>query len=116
VAGQLIELDLVMFREREQHAARGGLKRLVMTLDTTHFGRVRVEARALDNRLIVKLQAPTADAVEMMSAYGGEVRTAIEQLGWQVDEVAYELSTTSGSAARAVIDHVLSTGSVDREF
>src|SRR5688572_7776431 len=42
VGGRLIELDLVLFRERDSHAARGGLKRLVMTLDTTHLGRVHV--------------------------------------------------------------------------
>jgi hypothetical protein len=116
VAGQLIELDLVMFREREPKAARGGLKRLVMTLDTTHFGRVHVEARAIDNRLLVKLRAPTADAVEVMSAYGAEVRAAIELLGWSVDDVNYEIDPHAGRAAQAVIDHVLAAGSVDREL
>jgi hypothetical protein len=115
VGGRLIELDVVLFREREQRAARGGLKRLVMTLDTTHFGRVQVEARAVDSRIIVKLRAPTADAVEMMSAYGADVRAAIEQLGWSVDEVAYEIAD-GGRAAQAVVDHVLSSGSVDREL
>jgi ribosome-binding protein aMBF1 (putative translation factor) len=87
----------------------------VMTLDTTHFGRVQVEARAVDNRLIVKLRAPTADAVDVLSAYGTEVRAAIEQLGWSVDELTYELAEPA-RAARAVVDHVLSAGSVDQEL
>lgn len=116
VGGQLIELDLVMFREREPQAARGGLRRLVMTLDTTHFGRVRVEARAVDGRLIVKLGAPTADAVDTLAAYGKDVRGALEQLGWAVDDVRYEVDTPNTGAAHAVIQHVLSTGSVDREL
>jgi hypothetical protein len=116
VGGQLIELDLVMFREREQKAGRGGLKRLVMTLDTTHFGRVRVEARALDDHLMVKLRAPSADAVEMLSAYGNDVRAAIEQLGWQVDQVSYEIDAQGGGASRAIVEHVLAAGSVDREL
>jgi hypothetical protein len=115
VGGQLIELDLVMFREREQHASRGSLKRLVMSLDTTHFGRVHVEARAVDSRLIVKLSAASADAVEVLSSYGKDVRAAIEQLGWAVDDVRYEIEAPHASAAQAVVKHVLSAGSVDRE-
>ena len=115
VGGQLIELDLVMFREREQHASRGSLKRLVMSLDTTHFGRVHVEARAVDSRLIVKLSAASADAVEVLSSYGKDVRAAIEQLGWAVDDVRYEIEAPHASAAQAVVEHVLSAGSVDRE-
>ena len=116
VGGRLVELDLVMFRERQPGTARSGLRRLVMTLETTHFGRVRVEARALDERILVKLQASTAAAVETMSAYGADVRAAIERLGWQVDEVAYEVETDPARAAQAVIDHVLAAGSVDREL
>jgi hypothetical protein len=105
-----------MFREREPQAARGGLRRLVMTLDTTHFGRVRVEARAVDGRLIVKLGAATADAVDTLSAYGTHVRGALEQLGWAVDDVRYEIDAPNSGAAHAVVQHVLSAGTVDREL
>jgi hypothetical protein len=116
VGGQLVELDLVMFREREPQAARGGLRRLVMTLDTTHFGRVRVEARAVDSRLIVRLSAATADAIDTLSAYGSDVRGALEQLGWSVDDVRYEIDAPNAGAAHAVVQHVLSSGTVDREL
>jgi hypothetical protein len=116
VGGQLIELDLVMFRERESHATRGSLKRLVMTLDTTHFGRVHVEARAVDSRLMVRLSAATHEAVDVMSAYGADVRAAIEQLGWAVDEIRYEVQPDAARAAHEVVKHVLSTGSVDQEL
>jgi hypothetical protein len=116
VGGQLIELDLVMFRERESHATRGALKRLVMTLDTTHFGRVHVEARAVDSRLMVRLSAATSEAVDVMSAYGADVRAAIEQLGWAVDEIRYEIDPQGARAAHEVVKHVLSAGSVDQEL
>ena len=86
-----------------------------MSLDTTHFGRVHVEARAVDSRLIVKLSAASADAVEVLSSYGKDVRAAIEQLGWAVDDVRYEIEAPHASAAQAVVKHVLSAGSVDRE-
>jgi hypothetical protein len=116
VGGKLIELDLVMFRERDAHAKQGGLRRLVMTLDTTHFGRVHVEARAVGSRLMVTLSASTSDAVEQLSAYGGDVRSAIERLGWAVDEVRYEIGAPQSAAAKSVVQHVLSAGSVDQEF
>jgi hypothetical protein len=116
VGGQLIELDLVMFRERESHATRGALRRLVMTLDTTHFGRVHVEARAVDNRLMVRLSAATSEAIEVMSAYGADVRAAIETLGWAVDEIRYEIAPQGVRAAHEVVKHVLSAGSVDQEL
>jgi hypothetical protein len=116
VGGQLIELDLVMFRERESHATRGALRRLVMTLDTTHFGRVHVEARAVDSRLMVRLRAATSEAVEVMSAYGADVRAAIEQLGWAVDEIRYEVDAQGARAAHEIVKHVLSAGSVDQEL
>lgn len=116
VGGRLIELDLVMFRERDAQAKPGGLRRLVMTLDTTHFGRVHVEARAVDSRLMVTLSAETADAVEQLSAYGNDVRGAIERLGWAVDEVRYLIGGAQSEAAKSVVQQVLSSGSVDREF
>jgi hypothetical protein len=116
VGGRLVELDLVMFQEREQKGARGGLRRLVMTLDTTHFGRVHVEARAVDSRIIVTMSAANADAVEVLSSYGEDVRTAISQLGWAVDEVRYQLEAPHAGPAHEIVRHVLSAGTVDREL
>lgn len=116
VAGQLIELDVVMFSEREKPKARGALKRLVMSLDTAHFGRVQVEARAVDSRIIVRIGAGTADAVETLSAYGQDVRGAIERLGWSVDEIRYDIDARPQAVAHQVLNHVLSAGSVDREL
>ena len=116
VGGQLIELDLVMFRERDSQAKRGALRRLVMTLDTTHFGRVHVEARAVDSRLMVKMSAASSDAVEVLSAYGADVRAAIERLGWAVDDIRYEITAPHTGAAQSVVHHVLSAGTVDQEL
>ena len=116
VGGQLIELDLVMFRERDGQAKRGALRRLVMTLDTTHFGRVHVEARAVDSRLMVKMSAASSDAVEVLSAYGADVRAAIERLGWAVDDIRYEITAPHTGAAQSVVHHVLSAGTVDQEL
>ncbi len=116
VGGQLIELDLVMFRERDSQTKRGALRRLVMTLDTTHFGRVHVEARAVDSRLMVKMSAASSDAVEVLSAYGADVRAAIERLGWAVDDIRYEITAPHTGAAQSVVHHVLSAGTVDQEL
>jgi hypothetical protein len=42
------------------------------------------------------------------------MRERLSALGWQVDGVRAELATDVSSAGRAIIDHVLATGSLDR--
>jgi len=115
VAGQLVELDLVHFQQRPTASAATQIRRLVMTFDTKTLGPVQVEARALDNRLIITFTGQTTEAATELSAYSGEVRQLAGRLGWNVEGVGYEYGS-EGRAARQIIDHVLSAGSVDMEF
>jgi len=115
VAGQLVELDLVHFQQRPTASTTTQIRRLVMTFDTQTLGPLQVEARALDNRLIITFTGQTAEAATELSAYSGEVRQLASRLGWNVEGVGYEYGS-EGRAARQIIDHVLSAGSVDMEF
>jgi len=115
VAGQLVELDLVLFQQRPSQAAATQIRRLVMTLDTQTFGPLQVEARALDNRLAITFTGQTPDSAAELASYSAEVRQLASRLGWNVETVGYEYGPT-GRAARQIIDHVLSEGTVDVEF
>jgi hypothetical protein len=115
VAGQLVELDLVLFQQRPSQAATTQIRRLVMTLDTQSFGSLQVEARALDNRLAITFTGQSPEAAADLASYSGEVRQLASRLGWNVEAVGYEYGRT-GRAARQIIDHVLSEGTVDVEF
>lgn len=115
VAGQLVELDLVLFQQRPSQAATTQIRRLVMTLDTQSFGPLQVEARALDNRLAITFTGQSPEAATDLASYSGEVRQLASRLGWNVETVGYEYGRT-GRAARQIIDHVLTAGTVDVEL
>jgi hypothetical protein len=115
VAGQLVELDLVHFQQRQATSAVTQTRRLVMTLDTKTFGSLQVEARALDNRLVITFTGQSSEAASDLSTYGGEVKQLASRLGWNVEGVGYEYGR-EGRAARQIINHVLSAGTVDMEL
>jgi hypothetical protein len=116
VAGQLVELDLVVLRQREQPGAGSSVRRLVMTLKTESFGQVRIDARALENRLVVTFASESPRAADGLASHGDELRDLLQRLGWNVEGIAYELDAQPGRAARSIIDHVLSAGTVDLVF
>jgi len=115
VAGQLVELDLVLFQQRPSTAAATQIRRLVMTLDTQTFGPLQVEARALDSRLVITFTGQSPESASDLASYSGEVRQLASRLGWNVEGVGYEYGR-EGRAARQIINHVLSAGTVDMEL
>jgi hypothetical protein len=114
VAGQLVELDLVVLQQRSP-APQGSspVRRLAMTVQTQSFGRLRIEASALDNRLIVNFTGQSPQGAAELSEYRDEVRDLLGRLGWNVEAIGYELDGRPTTAARHVIDHVLSAGTVN---
>ncbi len=113
VADQLVELDLVVLQQRQQPDAATPARRLVMTLRTESFGQVKIDARALDNRLVVTITGESATSADELATRGDELRELLKRLGWNVEGIGYELSATPGRAARHIIDHVLAAGTVD---
>lgn len=113
VANQLIELDLVLFREHESAARTQGLKKLVMSLRTQTLGRVEIVAQALDSRLSVVVRTDSAQASDALAAHGSEVRELVARLGWNVDSVSYRMVPEPERAAAAIVKHVLAAGTLD---
>jgi hypothetical protein len=108
IADQLVELDIVHFRERRRDDAPADSRRLVMTFSTANLGRVEVVARALDERLAISMATDSAQSHELLAASAQDVRSLIERLGWNVESVSFDVAADVGRAARHVIDHVLS--------
>jgi hypothetical protein len=107
IDGQLMELDLVHFREHREPQQPPGLRRLVMTFSTPTLGRIEVAAQALADRLAISITADSVQTQQALAARAGEVRELVARLGWNVDSVSYELDTSVARAARHVIEHVL---------
>lgn len=114
VSGQLIELDLVHFQPRQPQAGGAQVRRLVMTLDTQHFGPLRIEARALEDRLMVMFTSETPQSSAELATYADDIRGLASRFGWKVEAVGYDYNSPVTRAARQVMEHVLSSGTVDK--
>lgn len=113
VSGQLHELDLVLFQQRQPQEGSTQIRRLVMTLDTQALGPLQIEARALDNRLVITFVGRSPEAAAELAPYGSDIRDLASRLGWTVEGVGYEYATGQARAARQIIRHVLAAGTVD---
>jgi hypothetical protein len=107
IADQLVELDIVHFRERRRDDAPADSRRLVMTFSTANLGRVEVVARALDERLAISIATDSPQSRDLLAAGAKDVRALVERLGWNVESVSYDVAADVERAARHVIDHVL---------
>jgi hypothetical protein len=112
VAGKLVELDMALFQQKS--SAPASSKRFVMSLDTSRLGTVRIVAQSLRSNLSIALASTSERGVAVLTAALGPLRQRLEALGWEVDGVRCELATHLSSAGREIIDHVLTTGSLDR--
>jgi len=113
VSGQLLELELVLFQQRQPQAGETQLRRLVMTLDTETLGPLQIEARALNDRLMIRFTGQSAEAAAQLAPYGRDVEELAARLGWTVDGVEYEYTHGHARAASQIIRHVLSAGTID---
>jgi hypothetical protein len=113
IADQLIELDVVLFRERGKQGTQTSVRRLVMTLRTQTLGRVEVMAQAVGARLTIALTAQSESASDSLAQHADEVRELIGRLGWQVESIRYDVDAERARAADHIVRHVLSAGTVD---
>jgi hypothetical protein len=114
VAGKLVELDMALFQQKSSPSPSVLPQRLVMSLNTSRLGMVRIVAQSLRSNLSIALASTSERGVAVLTAALGPMRERLSALGWQVDGVRAELATDVSSAGRAIIDHVLATGSLDR--
>jgi hypothetical protein len=116
IGGELTELQVALFAPRHDDARGRRVRRLVMTLDTPRLREIRIETKSVDERIVVAIDASTPAAVEALSAREPAVREMLAQLGWAVEAVSYGVNVPPDKAARRIVDHVLSAGTVDEAF
>ena len=114
VADKLVELDMALFQQKSSPSPSVLPQRLVMSLNTSRLGMVRIVAQSLRSNLSIALASTSERGVAVLTAALGPMRERLSALGWQVDGVRAELATDVSSAGRTIIDHVLATGSLDR--
>jgi len=114
VGGKLVELDMALFQQRAQTPAIDSPRRLVMSLTTSRLGAVRIVAQSLHSNLSVSLLSNSERGVALLSAALPTIRQQLAALGWQLDGVRCEYAAEVSSAGRDIVDHVLTSSSLDR--
>jgi hypothetical protein len=111
VAGRLVELDMALFQQKSAPVVS---QRRVMSLDTQLLGGIRIVAQSLHSNLNVTLASTSKRGVSALTTALGPMRQRLQALGWQVDGMRCELASDVISAGSEIIDHVLTTGSMDQ--
>lgn len=114
ISGQLVELDLVYFREREVADRRNGLRRLVMSFKTEALGRVEIVAHAVGDSLSIGMKAESAQSSTALAAHAQEVRDLVGRMGWNVGTVSYDFDSGTARAASHIVAHVLDADTLNR--
>jgi hypothetical protein len=120
LGGRLVEVDVALFDQGARQSRQGEprLRHLVFLLDTASLGGVEVSARLVDSRLRLRFAAERESTVELLAGRRDELSRRLAELGWTVDEIAYEPRQGAGhnAAYGAVADHVVAQGSLDRRI
>lgn len=116
IGGELTELQVALFTPHQADARGQRVRRLVMTLDTPKLREIRIEAKSVDERIVVAIDASAPAAVEALAAGEQAVRELLAELGWAVEAVSYGVNFPPDRAARRIVDHVLAAGTVDETF
>jgi len=113
INGELVELELVMFKHRQKETGAEPVKRLVMSIHTQSMGTVSISAESLDQRLLLNISAPTVEHAETLGAYAQDVKTLAQRFGWTVNSVAYDVKPHGVTLARKVMEHSVRQGAID---
>ena len=118
IGGRLVEVDVALF-EQDARQAKPGEQRsrhLVFVLNTEGFGRVEVSARLVNSHVRVRFASDRDATLDSLAGRQEELRRQLTQLGWVVDEIAYEpkAGEDANPVYRAVVDHLVTQGSLDR--
>jgi hypothetical protein len=113
INGELVELELVMFKQRQKETDAHPVQRLVMSIHTQSLGTVSITAEALNQRLLVNISAETTDHAETLGTYARDVRALAERFGWAVESVAYEVKTQSAKLSQRVMEQSIRQGVID---
>jgi len=113
VGGELFELSLALFYQRERAADAPKSRRVVMNFKTKTLGEVAIVAQALGTHLQVRIESNSPQAIHQLRGEAPLVESLAERLGWQVTSVGFEERETITGAAARVMTHVLESGAFD---
>ena len=117
VAGNLIEIDIAVFSQREsQHSDGIKHRKIVFSLNTEFLGKVDISAYLANEHIRLVVNAETTNATSLLSGYMQDLRTELEDFGWIVDEMKYSTGKDNGGVISSVVEHYISQDSLSRLY
>lgn len=113
---RLVEVDVAMFSQGSTLEGENVRHRkIVLSLQTEGLGRVEVSVYAADRRLRLHFATDSELASDVLAAHFGDIRSAVDTLGWVVDEVSYVvLPQSPDGLMQSVAEHYITNDSLNR--
>jgi hypothetical protein len=115
---RLVEISVALFSQQEQSCSEDSIRhrRLVLSLETANLGPLEITVNLADRHLRLRMTAGEESATESLARHFGELKTHLEQYGWEIDEINYvtEATVEEGAAVRAVVEHHITQDSLSR--
>lgn len=110
---RLLEFDVAFFDQAHAHVGATLSKQIVFELDTLS-GKVGVVAKLVNNRLSLAFQTEHPQLLNVLQQQKDGLAETLTQAGWILEQASYAAQAERASAMAAVIDHVLTQGSMER--
>ena len=118
VDGRLVELDIALFDQTGDSppGQAPGLahRRVVFAMHTQTLGRVEVQASSAGAHMRIRISSDAKAGVQYLADHAAALSDSLAQLGWQIDELAYQSVPPGapGAVAHSVLEHLVAPGSV----
>lgn len=109
---RLMEFDVAFFDQAKAEAGVTLSKQIVFELETL-AGKVGIVAKLVNNRLSVAFDADQSTLLDALQQQQNALSESLNNAGWILEQMHYAKSMERTSAIGAVIDHVLTQGSME---
>jgi hypothetical protein len=109
---RLMEFDVAFFDQVKAEAGVTLSKQIVFELETL-AGKVGIVAKLVNNRLSVAFDADQSTLLDALQQQQNALSHSLNNAGWVLEQMHYAKSMERTSAIGAVIDHVLTQGSME---
>lgn len=114
VNDRLVEFDLALFDHGKKEFLEGEVQSRHLKFSLmTNFGLVSLNATILNNRVHLQVMCESQWLMKELALYQLDLTNHLQEAGWRLDRVEYELGDKVITPAEAVIHHVLEQDSLN---
>lgn len=115
---RLVEVSVALYSEQGPETVASALhyRRVVFFVSVEHLGKVQITVHAIDRQLRLEIAADSERATDTLARHVGALRQALNEMGWQIDDVRYVQADLDGDGAvlGSVVHHHISQHSLSR--